>query len=85
MAQEYKPQPLAENQLALAESVLSLARGLVREINTRQSIRVTLDSKLERDLGLALGDTVARTTSYNADARILGPFATRAAAACGTC
>ena len=52
MAHEHQSQPIVENQLALAESVIALARGLVGEMNVRQSIRVTLDSKLESDLGL---------------------------------
>ena len=52
MAHEPQPQPIVENQSALAESVLALAHGLVQEMDARQSIRVTLDSKLENDLGL---------------------------------
>ena len=52
MTREHQTQSIAKNQSALAESVLAIARGLVREINARQSIPVTLDSRLERDLGL---------------------------------
>lgn len=52
MADDPQPQPIAENQPALAEAVLALAHELVRELDGRPSIRVTLDSELERDLGL---------------------------------
>ncbi|MDJ0780915.1 MAG: AMP-binding protein [Desulfosarcinaceae bacterium] len=52
MAHEHQNQPIVENQSALAEAVLALTRGIVKEMNTRQSIRVTLDSRLDTDLGL---------------------------------
>lgn len=52
MAGEPHPRPIAENQPALAESVLVLARGLAGELDARQSIQVALDSDLESDLGI---------------------------------
>jgi acyl carrier protein len=45
---------MAEDRLALAESVVALARALVGEMkmSAHHSVGVTLDSKLEGDLGL---------------------------------
>ena len=52
MVGEQQPQPIEENQHAVAESILALARGLAGELDDKKSMQVTLDSELESDLGL---------------------------------